>query len=519
MTSALALTLAVLAPEAAPRWTELQVVGASLFKNGYAVVLREAPLQPGGVLYLKEPPTASLGTLWISATPGVRIQEVVSLTIPESVERPANSVSEVLGANLGKTVRLILNDGRTEIFGTLSSVGQQSVVVDTASGRVVLDRGHVLRVESPGRELVTTIGHTQQVRALRVRATGPRDGKVVVSTLQRGLTWSPSYVVDISDPESLRLNARSTILNDLDPLKNVEVRLVTGFPHIEHLGRADPLTSGMSVEQYLQMMMSAGVMAAPGAMTQNVMRREALAAPMEFGAFEPPSLPGVQAEDLFFYRLPGVNLLPGERGSYMLFESRSPFRHLYTLDIQAVQDPRIRVGMGGFGMQGGDQEGLQDVWHTLVFSNQAGQPLTTAPVLVTKDGLTLGQDTMHYVSAGAEATVRVTKALDIRAESIDEERERRTVTVPFGTGQRTLHEVTVEGRITVHNRKERAVTMRVTRRLSGEVLSVDQGGRSTRTMHGLRDINPESTVVWEPTIDPGKTLEMRVVYKTLIPVG
>jgi len=66
-----ALTLA--APPAP--MADMTVVGASLFKNGYAVVLREAPIPASGEVTIAAPPTSSLGSLWVTASKGVKIKQ------------------------------------------------------------------------------------------------------------------------------------------------------------------------------------------------------------------------------------------------------------------------------------------------------------------------------------------------------------------------------------------------------------------------------------------------------------
>src|SRR5688572_9941841 len=94
---------------------ELKAVpsSVSLFKNGFAVVVREAKLGASGEYSLDELPPAVLGTLWITASRGVKLDEVVVGNKETEVDRPATSLDEILQANVGKVLTFRLSDTRT----------------------------------------------------------------------------------------------------------------------------------------------------------------------------------------------------------------------------------------------------------------------------------------------------------------------------------------------------------------------------------------------------------------------
>src|SRR5438552_3948329 len=132
-------------------------------------------------------------------------------------------------------------------------------------------------------------------------------------------------------------------------------------------------------------------------------------------AFEPNPLPGFAAEDLFFYRQPNVKLKKGDRGYYVLFAAESEYQHIYEWEIPD------RINQTAY-VEQEDKPG--DVWHSVKFKNTAKQPLTTATATIFKDAEIMGQDMMNYTSVGSDATVKMTKALDVRAEDAEEETTR-----------------------------------------------------------------------------------------------
>src|SRR5688500_17727787 len=80
-----------------------KVTSASLFKNGYAVVIREAPLTSSEIL-IENVPQAALGTLWITGSDGVKIKEVIGTQRETKSEVPAKNMDELIAANVGKEV-------------------------------------------------------------------------------------------------------------------------------------------------------------------------------------------------------------------------------------------------------------------------------------------------------------------------------------------------------------------------------------------------------------------------------
>ena len=490
-------------------------VSVSLFKNGFAVVVREAKLGPTGDYSLDELPPAVLGTLWITASKGVKLDEVVVGSKETEVDRPAMSLDEILQANVGKVLTFRLSDTRTEVGKLLSAAGNICVIERTSGATppiLALPKGAIAEISSDSK-LIYTLKSKTTKRIMRMRANTPGSGSLYILSLERGASWAPGYSVDISDPKTLKLVSKATIINDTLEMNGIEARLVTGFPNVPFVRWMDPFTSGQSLIDFTNSLMGMGSPAdlrrdaggfggGGGQMMQNRMAERSFDE-----AFNTSTLAGLTAEDLFFYRQPNVRLAPGERGYYILFSAQADYRHAYELDLpDTIQDTRY------VGIQPGQE--VRDVWHSLKFKNTSKQPFTTGAATVMKNGEILGQDMMMHTSPEAEATIRITKALDVRVDDDEEEVERQREFLKIRSGHYDL--VTLKGTIQIANRKSETVTLEIAKILTGEVKQADANPKITSLAKGLRAVNSRQKLDWKIELKPGEKKTLTYTYTVYI---
>lgn len=485
-----------------------KIVDAALFKNGYAVVTREITLDADGDTSIVDVPRPSLGTLWFFADRNAQLQSTTVESVTSDVKTDAQSIEDFVRVNVGKEMTLTLNDN-TVVTGKLTSFRGGALTLQTAEGTLVLRNDSIRRVLVKG-EVNTSFTTQTKQRALRIRSKGA--GKLRMIGVESGLTWAPAYLVDISDKKTLKLTAKSTVLNDLSPIKDIELRMVTGFPNIPFLGTEDPFLSQWDVDTFTKSMIgSSGGPGGFGGGGRGAMMSQNMAAAREadFAPVPMSDLPGQSEGDLFFYRQPNFSLDRGGRAYLVLFELEVPYKHVYTWDIgDSLMGDRQYVGI---------PEGPGDVWHSLKFRNTGKNPFTTAPAMTMSNGQVIGQDMMHYTSVGAEAKLRINKALDIRAEGIEEEISRVPFSREEASFRRNYDLITIKGTIDVSNRKDETVTMEVSKDLTGEVLESSHDAKVTKTAKGLRGLNPNSVVKWTVDVPAGKSVQLTYSYKVYIP--
>ncbi|MBV6458029.1 MAG: hypothetical protein HONBIEJF_01151 [Fimbriimonadaceae bacterium] len=491
----------------APPAVEAKVVGASLFKNGYAVILREVKVASPGEIFLDEPSRGVLGTYWITASKGTRIDRAVYGHRTETSSQTVGSILEFLKANIGK--EFALSWGDKGVAGKLIAASDGLLVIESDGKRVAIHPGQVTMAVCTDTNATWTRNSESRKPVLRLQTSGSA-GSVFMLSLEPGLTWAPAYAVDITDPKTLKLTAKATLVNDTVHLDNLEVKLITGFPNIPMLGVLDPFTAGQSVQDFMNALMQMG---APGSMPRGggyAMQQNAARMAESFDeGFSIPQLPGMQAEDLFFYRLPGVKLAPGERGYFVLNHSDSAYEHLYEWTIpDNVRDDTY--------MRPEQLPPDNEVWHSLKFTNTSGQPMTTCSAITVKNGEILGQDMMKYVPAGAEATVKITKALDLQVDAAENETSR-TRNVRDDSGYR-YDEVRLSGTLVVRNLKAESVKLRIDKEVTGTVQTSTGNPKVTTITKGLRAVNPRQKLRWEVTVKPGEKAELKYNYTILLRV-
>lgn len=494
-----------------PRVLTEQITLASMFKNGYAVVIREMPIAGSGDYLLEKIPTASLGTLWFTTTENTQLTSVINTEIPRSTDVKVQSIAELLLINVGKRVTLHFAGNQTPITGTLVNASGNLIQVKSGEETHSVERGSIIRVVSPD-----TMSDSQKVnstiRGLRFQVESKGAGKIIMVSLERGMTWAPGYAVTLKPGKKLQVVGKSTVINDLQDLNGIEVRFITGWPNIPYAGIPDPLSDASAFQAAIG---GPGGLPAGGGFgggrAGEMFRNQAPAA-RDFGESMPQAdLGGIQAEDLFFYRQPNVKLKKGERGYFIVLVMESPYEDLYTWDIDDfVQDATYRP------MPPTPVD--EEVWHTIRFTNTTKQPFSTGAATIFKDEQIIGQDMMRYASPNGKAELKITKAMDIGAEQLEEETARERGALKNTYGNITHDLVSLKGTLTMVNRKSEAVTVRIRKQLTGEVVSTDPEAKVTKTARGLRDVNSRANLEWTQKIESGKTVTITYNYRVYIRV-
>lgn len=514
--------------EVTPAAVELSPQRVTLFKNGYGIVLSKTTL-PGeaGPVRIDALPKSTLGSFWLGWDSAMELADIVARHAEVSEEKPAATIQRMLEANIGKQVSVKVGDdwisgqliampeqddqwqvqtgrGGNIIFPPPRPVAQ-TLLIKTQDGLSVLRTGAVEQLRLP-MDAKTVFEQVTQKPVLDLSVTKPADDTTLwLEHMARGITWSPSYRVDITDDETARITAKAVVINDLMDMKDVTVELVTGYPHLKHVGG----TSGMwlvPMDQFIQAMNRQGGSRAN--ITMNIMGQQALSNTSS-GFYNAPAVPvpGQSTEDLYFYPLENVTLAKGERGYFPLFSEAVPYEHCYTWDIEDYVDSNNRYR----NRNRNDQGDAEIVWHAISLKNETDFPWTTAPGQTVKGSRLLGQDTLHYTPVGGSTDLRITQALSVVAEQNEYEVERQRNAQQF-YGSR-YDKVTVRGELAVTNRVGKDITLRITKQLSGEVVATEGEPTVNKLGTGLRSVNPRSELVWQVPLPAGAKEPVKLTYR------
>lgn len=546
--SATSLCLPMLAPSAEePQLpvltTQTRII--AIFKNGLGFFMKEGEVALEDEWAVTQyVPSSALGSLWIgSPDEGVSVEEAVAFEQEIEKETQAISMQELLKANEGKKVTLVCG-GKT-VEGTVKLVAEDRlagaadgagydydrsysspspqpqsatlVIVETEEGVVALNKGNVSRIDFPG-TISMTLTTREKAKRIKFRlATEQRSARLSLSYLQKGITWIPSYLIDISDPGKTRITMKATVINDVEHLENVDVFFVVGYPNFAYADILSPMALEQSITQFIATLGAAGTQSEEYGRLANVMRQSASYAearseaipPLDYGYAAITGLPGASEEDLFLYHKTGVSLDRGQRAYYHVFSEEVEYEHVYEWKIPDT----LMVDPSGYYRSDQDRTEKEHVWHSVKMANSSAYPWTTAPAFVVSGWKPLAQDVLDYTPRGASTNLRLTVATDITIDRRENEVDRERQVTLY---RRSYDLVTVRGELHIENHKSKDVVMEISKRLTGDVSEVSHGGRVQKTAEGLRGVNQSSVISWRVPIGAGEETDLVYEYTVFI---
>ena len=534
--------LAALADSDKPAPVQTRLKRVALFKNGLGFFVREGTLTEDHRAALLGPfAVPSHGTFWITAPSRSGFLGAVARKATGTEEIPARDLVELLRGNVGRSLALWFSDrpdstlsGKLIAFApdrpqwrpepyTLGG-GQPSglipppgpgnfALIETDDGVVAINPHRIARIDFPEGEPSTAFPRSVERVELEASFSSPSAGDwLSVSYLAKGITWAPSYLIDITEPKQARLAANAVIINEAEDLAKTHVDLITGFPNLEFANVPSPISMKQDLAQFLQSLASGVSRANLGSViTQNVafMRAAEMRGPSQMPDYGDAAA-GQAAADLFFYPIEAVTLGRGETGYYPLFTSSVPYSEFYEWQIPDYINPEGHYRSA----QQGQPDQPEIVWHSLRLTNRTKLPWTTAPAQLMKDGHIIGQDTLHYTAPKAETVVKITHAVGVKAEQteIETNRERDAVSL-YG---RHFDRVTIEGTLRLTNFKAEPIAIEITKTLSGDVQKTAPNAEDTTLARGLKAMNPVHDLTWKLDLKPGESREITYAYIALI---
>jgi hypothetical protein len=520
----------------------------ALFKNGLGYATAGATLpDKATTIRIGQLPVPAYGTFWVGYPKNVKVRHLVTGMETNGVIAMPSGVDELLRLNPGRTVLLQISSGPNSEHSTIRGVVQSApiprpveppspyfmdfryapdrpayygypqpaqpsvLLIQTDHGPVALNPGTVLRAEFQGNEALNMPTNHQKRPAIRLELEQPAGGaKFSVSYLARGITWVPSYRIDLSDDKTAQFSAEAQIINEMTDIESAHVDLVTGFPNIQFPDLPNPVAMSQSLADFLRALSTGR---AEGSANRGYMGQQQAILLNNFEADSAPlpsysaAVQGQTAEDLFLYPLPKLSLKNGETATIPLFTAEMPYRHLYTWKIPDQLDSDTSRPRG-------DGKSAEEVWHICRLVNAAKMPLTTAVAEFVKDGQFVGQDTCFYTAAGAEASIRINRAMNVHAEQVEVEIERKRSAANFYGYAYDLVKLT--GELKIRNRIEKSIDLEISKELSGEVLEKSHDAKDVQTARGLKQVNPKHSLTWLTTVKAGEEVKITYSYQLYI---
>jgi len=510
---------------------DMQSTSVALFKNGLGFFVREGKVpQMNGWLVIKDVPAPVLGTFWITGeSENLTIKESIAEKVKSAEKIDAISIEELLAANVGKIVELTAQIGdKTQRFkGVIASVPEDRkkdaylerrrgyqyppleqascVVLETGEGNVVLNKRNIVHLELPA-DANYQISKEERAR-LKLNIRNSTDATIKVNYLQKGIAWSPSYAVDISQLGKARIKMKALIINDIEDLENCTVSFVTGFPHFLFSEVLSPIGMQEDLTSFIQSLSGDGSRTRRG---RDVVTQQAVisnfAAPAAVSGYSADELEGKFQEDLFFYEKEGVTLRKGERAYYELLSDEVKYEHVYEWEIKdTIQSDR-------YVYERRDREDPKDweqVWHSIKLNNSTKIPWTTAPASTVQGDKILGADILYYTSVGSETNLKITRTTEVKADSHEYEVNRQRNAAQFYGN--SYDWVTIRGELKVVSFKDEDIIMDITKQITGKVSEQTHDGEVELVAEGIKAVNEHSVIKWNIPI--GKKAKVDIKYQ------
>ena len=497
----------------APRTVPSRIEHVGLFKNGLAVVRRSVVLPENGVFDVEDVPAPIHGTFWIDSD-GAVATRVTKRTRSEDVE--LELTGDVQRDLAGAKVEIERQGDRPSLVGRVVELPANAslLVLDTDEGRVYLAPSELasLRVLEPAPGTAETVEREVPVLEFVADLDESRARRVEVTYLTRGLTWTPSYRVDISDPDTLVLSQKTVISNELSDLEGVELELIAGYPNIEFGHVLSPLAVGTDLGTFFaQLGNGSGLRhSSRGDISSQIFSNTiSYSAPSDTTV--QPATDGV---DMHHRAIGRFDLAEGDALVLPLASAEADYERIVEWKVPDLRDEYGRPTHDrhrGFGGAGASDP---DAWDALRFRNPFDFPMTTAPALVMDGTRFNGQRTSTWVNPGEEATLRITKALSVRtsASEYEDGGERELVRI----GGRNYRKPLVNGELLLCNHRNEPTTVVIRREFSGELVRADEDPEQRLLESGVYSVNPRNELVWTVTLEPGETRTLQYAYEVLV---
>jgi hypothetical protein len=389
------------------------------------------------------------------------------------------------------------------------------LVLQMAKGRAYVEASEIAYVEAEGAD--DKVKRRQPRLLLTLGDTDKAQTRVAISYLTRGLSWAPSYRIDITDPKTLALEQQAVIKNELADLDGAEIKLISGFPSVQFANVTSPLSARTSWATFFQELNQRGWRDADA--LSNGIARQQVVMNNESPLWNDPNYrlsatPEGEGVDLHYHSIGTRTLAEGEALALRIAQGKASYERIIDW---LIPDTRNEYGQPIDG-RGRSDDGEDSAWDALKFKNPFAFPMTTGPAQVTADGKFNGQRTSYWVNSGEETVLRVNKALSVRTRALEHEEQknggdgRDLVWI----GSRQFRKSTVEGEVAVGNHRAETIQLVIRRRFSGELVNAEGAPKTSLREEGVYSVNRRNELVWSLTLKAGEDKKLKYRYTVLV---
>ena len=458
--------------------------------------------------------------------------------VPASEARPGNLQEDLAGKNVtihfkgdkvppasGTVMKLKREKGESASSGR-GQAQTRYLVLKTAKGQVYVEPAEIAYVETENAE--EKIKRRQPRLLLTVGETDKAENKVAISYLTHGLSWAPSYRIDITDPKTLALEQQAVVKNELTDLDGAEIKLISGFPSVQFAHVTSPLSTRMTWDAFFQQLNQRGWRGSDLDNNRVVGQQTVgnAVSPYDLSMAATPAGEGV---DLHYQSIGKRSLAEGDSLALSVARSKAAYERIVEWLVPDTRDEfgrNLREGSyNPWGRYDRNEDDDGSAWDALKFKNPFSFAMTTGPAMVVADGKFDGQRTSYWVNAGEETMLRINKALSVRTRAIEHEEQQNGATPGslassvrdvVWIGGYSYRKCTVEGELTVSNHRKETIQFVIRRRFSGDLVKADGDPKISLREEGVYSVNRRNELLWTLPLKAGEEKKLTYRYTVLV---
>lgn len=504
----------------------------SIFKNGTAFFIKSGKVDTKNSIYQmkKNIPPALSGTYWITSPTGeLNFLSAYMDTLKTQKEVVANSIVDMLNANLGKKVKLHI--GKEEVIeGRVQEVGKKQAAMAAAARYNVISfrmddkwmtlfSNEIRRVEffeQPNQLLARKNQEVKPILEVNFNSA-KKEQDLDMMYLSKGLNWTPIYLIELTGEEKASLTLRAEVVNNIEDIENTDVNFVVGVPNFSYADDYSALID-LAVPEVLQAR-SAGGFANMSNRIQTQTIGYGIAHDIEFDipVAAASGLQGSAEEDLYFYTMKNMSLKKGGRGHYPVFTADIKIAHIYECNL-----PQNNAKKNFYQSEYLFTPNPNTVFHSIKVINDTQYPFTTGPALVVKkdkETKPISQDRLNYTSIKGNSFVKLTEAPDVRIKQAEKatKREERAKKLTQNKKDLFYDLITVQGQVKAKNYKDKKIDLNIRRAIIGELQKSSVKWLKAERINTSGSLNKTTDVCWETSLKAGEELTITYSYQIYVP--
>jgi hypothetical protein len=464
--------------------------------------------ESGRIGYSIDNDRITLGSLRFTAKDNELLQLAVNRNAVDSVakQKEYESIADLLKINIGKKVRIIGEKDSKPVVAKIEKVIGNTVILKEGNSHSLIPISGITNIDFLEKYATVkqTVEHkTESSVSLEMKLLkDSKNQQVDMSYLQKGITWLPTYFIELKAKNKGQLTLEANLLNDIEDFENIAINFAVGVPSFSFKRVSDPLFSKKTVWEVLKELSNQQIQGFSTNIQMNMMSQRSNYVRNDASREYVPEMEGVGGEDLYFYQKQNISLKKHGRLKTQLLKMNFDYQDVYSCDLEQNAANRSY----------NSDTKTNVVWHSIRFKNSSEHPLTTGTVFFKKldNGqiALVSQNQLDYTPKKEFTTAKMTVAPDILITSNDIETSRKSVNNDYL--------LNIEGEINIVNYKSFAVDLIVERKIIGTMLNSDKKWEVKSKLDTYNSMNPTNNVVWKLNIPAGKSAKIKYTYKIIV---